>query len=230
MGLTVDGAEGALRLLTAARGLKDQRIFETTQFGTIADRLADRFGTQGLPITLSTACASGATAIQLGVEAIRRGEAERARRHRHRRLGHRRGADPLLAAVGAVDQQRGAGEGLQAVLARPRRLRYGRRLGGAGAGEPDERQSARRRDARHPARLRRAGRRLPPHALQARRRRRRSLPSSRRSPMPGSPRTRSTTSTRTARRRRRTTRWSICRCRPCSASACARSRSPPTSR
>jgi 3-oxoacyl-[acyl-carrier-protein] synthase II len=41
--------------------------------GTIADRLADEFGTQGSPITLSTACASGASAIQLGVEAIRRG-------------------------------------------------------------------------------------------------------------------------------------------------------------
>ena len=33
---------------------------------------------RGLPITLSTACASGATAIQLGVEAIRRGESDRA--------------------------------------------------------------------------------------------------------------------------------------------------------
>jgi 3-oxoacyl-[acyl-carrier-protein] synthase II len=53
-------------------------MFETSQFGSIADRLADRFGTTGLPITLSTACASGATAIQLGVEAIRRGECERA--------------------------------------------------------------------------------------------------------------------------------------------------------
>ena len=33
---------------------------------------------RGLPVTLSTACASGATAIQLGVEAIRRGESDRA--------------------------------------------------------------------------------------------------------------------------------------------------------
>ena len=40
--------------------------------------LADRFGTRGSPISLSTACASGATAIQLGVEAIRRGETEAA--------------------------------------------------------------------------------------------------------------------------------------------------------
>jgi len=43
-------------------------------FGTVADRIAERFGTKGSPISLSTACSSGATAIQLGVEAIRRGE------------------------------------------------------------------------------------------------------------------------------------------------------------
>ena len=43
-------------------------------FGTVADHIADRFGTKGSPISLSTACSSGATAIQLGVEAIRRGE------------------------------------------------------------------------------------------------------------------------------------------------------------
>lgn len=73
-----DKDAGAERLLRVARGLKELDIFETTQFGSIADRLADRFGTRGLPITLSTACASGATAIQLGVEAIRRGECDRA--------------------------------------------------------------------------------------------------------------------------------------------------------
>jgi 3-oxoacyl-[acyl-carrier-protein] synthase II len=47
-------------------------------FGSIANNLADKFGTKGSPISLSTACASGATAIQLGVEAIRRGEASAA--------------------------------------------------------------------------------------------------------------------------------------------------------
>jgi 3-oxoacyl-[acyl-carrier-protein] synthase II len=46
--------------------------------GSVADNLADKFGTLGSPISLSTACASGATAIQLGVEAIRRGEADAA--------------------------------------------------------------------------------------------------------------------------------------------------------
>ena len=45
-------------------------------FGSVADHLAEVFGTKGSPISLSTACASGASAIQLGVEAIRRGEAE----------------------------------------------------------------------------------------------------------------------------------------------------------
>jgi len=48
------------------------------QFGSVADYLAEKFGTQGSPISLSTACASGASAIQLGVEAIRRGETDAA--------------------------------------------------------------------------------------------------------------------------------------------------------
>jgi 3-oxoacyl-[acyl-carrier-protein] synthase II len=48
------------------------------QFGSVAGHLAEAFGTKGSPISLSTACASGATAIQLGVEAIRRGETDAA--------------------------------------------------------------------------------------------------------------------------------------------------------
>jgi 3-oxoacyl-[acyl-carrier-protein] synthase II len=47
-------------------------------FGSVADHLAEKFGTKGSPISLSTACASGASAVQLGVEAIRRGEADAA--------------------------------------------------------------------------------------------------------------------------------------------------------
>src|SRR5664279_3410407 len=46
--------------------------------GSVSDFIADKFGTKGSPISLSTACASGATAIQLGVEAIRRGETDAA--------------------------------------------------------------------------------------------------------------------------------------------------------
>jgi 3-oxoacyl-[acyl-carrier-protein] synthase II len=53
-------------------------LHERCLFGSVAEHLAERFGTKGSPISLSTACASGASAIQLGVEAIRRGEAEAA--------------------------------------------------------------------------------------------------------------------------------------------------------
>jgi 3-oxoacyl-[acyl-carrier-protein] synthase II len=48
------------------------------QMRSVADYVAETFGTKGSPISLSTACASGATAIQLGVEAIRRGETDAA--------------------------------------------------------------------------------------------------------------------------------------------------------
>ncbi|MGL4322822.1 MAG: beta-ketoacyl synthase N-terminal-like domain-containing protein, partial [Beijerinckiaceae bacterium] len=54
------------------------RFHELFLFGGVADRVADRFGTKGAPISLSTACSSGATAIQLGIEAIRRGETQAA--------------------------------------------------------------------------------------------------------------------------------------------------------
>jgi 3-oxoacyl-[acyl-carrier-protein] synthase II len=65
-------------LLDAARTMVPMAYYEATQFSTIANAMADRYGITGVPITLSTACASGATAIQLGVEAIRRGETTRA--------------------------------------------------------------------------------------------------------------------------------------------------------
>ena len=51
-------------------------IYETFLFGGVGERLAARFGTRGAPISLTTACATGASAIQLGVEAIQRGECE----------------------------------------------------------------------------------------------------------------------------------------------------------
>ena len=62
---------------TAAAG-KFAPFHERFMFGSVANHLADKYGTKGSPISLSTACASGATAIQLGVEAIRRGEASAA--------------------------------------------------------------------------------------------------------------------------------------------------------
>jgi len=66
------------RFLMAMRERPDPVFLEAVQFGSISERLADMFGTRGLPVTLSTACASGATAIQLGVEAIRQGRTTRA--------------------------------------------------------------------------------------------------------------------------------------------------------
>jgi 3-oxoacyl-[acyl-carrier-protein] synthase II len=67
--------DAMLRVSGGARFTQYHRRF---LFGSVADHLAETFGTKGSPISLSTACASGATAIQLGVEAIRRGEADAA--------------------------------------------------------------------------------------------------------------------------------------------------------
>lgn len=65
-------------LLRASGGGTFTGLHRRFLFGSVADHLAEAFGTKGSPISLSTACASGATAIQLGVEAIRRGEADAA--------------------------------------------------------------------------------------------------------------------------------------------------------
>jgi len=65
-------------LLRVCGGGKFTRHHRRFLFGSVADHLAETFGTKGSPISLSTACASGASAIQLGVEAIRRGETDAA--------------------------------------------------------------------------------------------------------------------------------------------------------
>ena len=59
-------------LLRVARSFAANR--SAFKFGIIGENLAEKFGTEGSPISLNTACASGASAIQLGMEAIRRGE------------------------------------------------------------------------------------------------------------------------------------------------------------
>ena len=64
-------------LRTSAKG-SFAHVHARYLFGSVADHLSETFGTKGSPISVSTACASGATAIQLGVEAIRRGETEAA--------------------------------------------------------------------------------------------------------------------------------------------------------
>jgi 3-oxoacyl-[acyl-carrier-protein] synthase II len=65
-------------LLRVSGGGKYVRYHRRFLFGSVADYLAEKYGTKGSPISLSTACASGASAIQLGVEAIRRGETDAA--------------------------------------------------------------------------------------------------------------------------------------------------------
>lgn len=65
-------------LLRAAGSGKFDAYYRRFLFGSVGENLAARFGTKGSPIATSTACASGGTAIQLGVEAIRRGESEAA--------------------------------------------------------------------------------------------------------------------------------------------------------
>jgi 3-oxoacyl-[acyl-carrier-protein] synthase II len=78
---TASGANDAVTyedLMRAGATGRFPHYHERFMFGSVAEHLAEKFGTKGSPISLSTACASGASAIQLGVEAIRRGEAEAA--------------------------------------------------------------------------------------------------------------------------------------------------------
>ena len=65
-------------LLRTSGGGRFTQVHARYLFGSVADHLCATFGTKGSPISVSTACASGATAIQLGVEAIRRGETDAA--------------------------------------------------------------------------------------------------------------------------------------------------------
>jgi len=66
------------RMIAAARRENDDYGFRHSLLGFIAEGIHEKIGTRGAPISLTTACASGATAIQLSVEAIRRGDTEAA--------------------------------------------------------------------------------------------------------------------------------------------------------
>lgn len=59
-------------------GRTDHAAYEEFLMGGVAQRLARRFGTRGAPQAVTTACASGASAIQLALEALRRGECDAA--------------------------------------------------------------------------------------------------------------------------------------------------------
>lgn len=78
MSQTLPGEADYDGLLRAAATGQFRPLHELFLFGSVADHIADRFGTKGSPISLSTACSSGATAIQMGVEAIRRGDTQAA--------------------------------------------------------------------------------------------------------------------------------------------------------
>jgi len=65
-------------LLRVAAGETFRPLYSRFKYDSVADALANMFGTKGSPISLTTACASGASAIQLAVEAIRRGESDAA--------------------------------------------------------------------------------------------------------------------------------------------------------
>jgi len=73
-----NGKTGYDRLIDQASTGNYADYYSLFQFGSVAERLAETFGTRGQPISLTTACASGATAIQLGVEAILRGDTDAA--------------------------------------------------------------------------------------------------------------------------------------------------------
>ena len=143
-----------------------------------------KFGTEGSPISLSTACASGASAIQLGFEAIRRGETDAALC-----VGTDGSVNveslirfSLLSALSMPnDPPRGR---VEAVLQEPRRLRDGGRRRRAGAGKLRGRQGARREDPRRARGLRRARRLLPPHPLEPGRQADHRLHAQRASPTP----------------------------------------------
>src|SRR5215468_9986054 len=86
--------------------------------------------------------------------------------HRCRRIGDAGIAGALLAALGALDLQRHSGRGLSAVLQEPRRIRPGRRRGGAGAGGLRPCSRARRPDRGRHRGMRREVGFVPPHPVE----------------------------------------------------------------
>jgi 3-oxoacyl-[acyl-carrier-protein] synthase II len=70
--------EGYPRMIGAAQQGRWRDLYGLFTYSGVADAVGDRFGTQGAPISVSTACASGGTAIQLAVEALRREDCEAA--------------------------------------------------------------------------------------------------------------------------------------------------------
>ena len=178
-------------------------------FGSVASHLAETFGTKGSPISLSTACASGATAIQLGVEAIRRGDADAALC-----VGTDGSVNPealvRFSLLSALSTQNDPPQAASKPFSKNRDGFVMAEGAGAMVLESYEvGDRARREDPRRGRRLRRADQLVPPHPLQPGRQADHRLHAQDAGGCRPRSRNRSTTSTRTAPRRRKTTRWSI---------------------
>ncbi len=129
--------------------------YERFLFGSVAENLADRFGTKGSPDRhLHRLCLGRHRdpARRRG-DPPRRGGGRALRRHRC--LDQPGKPDPLLAALGAVHPQRSAGRGLAPVQQGPRRLRDGRGRRRAGDRKPRPCPRPRRHDPGRRGRLRR---------------------------------------------------------------------------
>ncbi len=142
---------------------------DASNIAIIGEHLAEHFGTEGSPISLNTACASGASAIQLGVEAIRRGECEAALAI---------GADGSLtpeslvrfSLLSALSTQNDPPEHASKPFSKNRDgfvLAEG--AARSGARRLRSRPRARRQGARHPRRLRREIRFVSSHPVEPRR-------------------------------------------------------------
>ena len=216
--------------LHARRPRLRRDTYEPFKFAIIGEDLADHFGTEGSPISLNTACASGASAIQLGMEAIRRGECEAALA-----IGADASITPELlvrfSLLSALSTQNDPPDRASKPFSKNR---DGFVLAEGAAAlvleSLDACPRARRPRARHSRRLRREIGFVPSHPHQPRRQADHRHDAAGRWPMPASGLRTSTISTRMAPRRPRTTRWSISACRLCSASASAAFRSRPTNR
>jgi 3-oxoacyl-[acyl-carrier-protein] synthase II len=155
------------QFLAVLRDKADPAYHEAILFGSISERLADRFGTRGLPITLSTACASGATAIQLGVEAIRRGEPTASSRVA---TDGSVTAEALIrfSLLSALSTQNDPPEKASKPFSKDRDGFVMAEGAGAGHGIAGGRECARRHHPRHPQGCGEKRRRFPPHALETR--------------------------------------------------------------
>ena len=164
--------EGTVRLRRAASaGPRRGRLRRATTGASCSARSPSAwpksFGFKGSPIATSTACASGATAIQLGVEAIRRGETGVALCAGTDASITPGGADPLLPPLRAVDAQRPAAGRRAAVQPSDRDGFVMAEGAGALVLESLDHATARgARSARRHRGLRREGGQLPPHALE----------------------------------------------------------------